>query len=332
MFRLSVLVVIMLFGSVATGVAAQGTASPAASDSGSVVARFDPVAGEFPEGVAVAPDGTVYASLSPLGQLVRLAPGGGHEVIGTVAGLQEGDLGLLGLAVGADGRVYGAVASTNADAHGVWRFDVETGAAERVPGTEAITLPNSIAIDSRGGLFVTDSLAAAVWRVEPGGTAAIWAQHDLLAGVEYPGLPFPIGANGIALDESAGTIYVGVSTLGTIVVIPILEDESAGEPVLHTAFTDDQGIIGVDGVALDGAGNLYVAQTGANVVVQVTPDGTIATVATVAHGLDGPTSVAVRPNADGSESLFIASWSDALGDLAPPDGGGPSIVMVPLGP
>jgi hypothetical protein len=28
--------------------------------------------------------------------------------------------------------------------------------------------------------------------------------------------------------------------------------------------------------------------------------------------------------------LYIASWSDALGDLAPPDGGGPTVVMVPL--
>jgi sugar lactone lactonase YvrE len=347
MFRLSVLVVVMVFGSVTAGVAAeegsssadevfepvagdQRVASPAASNGGSIVARFDPGAGEFPEGVAVAPDGAVYASLSTLGQLVRIVPDGGYEVAGTVAGLQDGDPGLLGLAASADGSVYGAVVSANADARGVWRFDVETGAAERLPGTEAITFPNAIAIDSGGGLYVTDALGAAVWRVGPDGLAAIWVQGDLLAGAELPGVDFPIGANGIALDEDAGMVYVAVSTQGTVVEIPMLDDGLAGEPAMHTAFTNDQGMVGVDGVALDGRGNLYVAQPVANVVVRVAPDGTVEPVATVADGLDGPTSVAVGTGAGGIERLYIASWSDALGDLAPPDGGGPTVVMVPL--
>lgn len=326
MSRLSIFVVIMMFGLVSTSAAAQD-ASPAAGGERRALARFDAGAGQFPEGVAVGPDGSVYVSLSPLGQLVRIAPGqDGYEVVGTIADLQEGDPGLLGLATDTDGRVYGAVVSANADARGVWRFDAEAGTAERVPGTDDLSWPNAIAIDSQGRLYVTDSLGGAVWRVSTGGTAETWMQHDLLAGAEIP-----IGANGIALDHSDGTLFVGVSARGTVVAIPILDDGSAGEPMIHTAFTNDQGIVGVDGVALDSAGNIYVAQPMANAVVRVNPDGTVEPIATGEDGLDGPTSVAVGITADGAEHLFVANWSDALGDFAPPSEAGPSVVTVPLG-
>ena len=49
---------------------------------------------------------------------------------------------MLGLTAHPDGSVYAGVFSTNPDSHGVWRFDVDTGEAERVPGTEQIGLPN----------------------------------------------------------------------------------------------------------------------------------------------------------------------------------------------
>lgn len=326
MSRLSVLVVIIVVSLVQASAVAQD-ASPPTGGEGQTLATFDASAGQFPEGVAVAPDGAVYASFSPLGQLIRIAPGqGSHEVVGTIAGLQEGDAGLLGLSIGADGHVYGAVASANADARGVWRFDLTTGASERVPGTEDLAWPNSIAIDNQGTLYVTDSLGGAVWRVSTGGTAEMWMQHDLLAGTEIP-----IGANGIAIDDSAGTLFVGVSAQGTVVSIPILDNGSAGEPTILISFTNDQGMVGVDGVALDGSGNIYVAQPMANAVVRVNPDRTVDLFAAGEDGLDGPTSVAVGTSAEGAEYLFVANWSDALGDFAPQSDAGPSLVAIPLG-
>ena len=59
-----------------------------------------------------------------------------------------------------------------------------------------------------GTMNVTDSIAGAVWRVPPDGTAAPWVQHALLEGDKHIGYPFPVGANGIALDEASGTVYV----------------------------------------------------------------------------------------------------------------------------
>ena len=145
---------LMLLAPTCATVAAQELASPAASPAASsrtqVIARFDAAAGELSEGVAVDADGTVYASLSPLGQLVRIGSDGDYEVVGTVAGLQEGDVGMLGLAPHPDGSIYATVVSTNPDANGVWRIDVDTGEVERVSGTEQIGLPNGLAFTADG--------------------------------------------------------------------------------------------------------------------------------------------------------------------------------------
>jgi len=322
---------LMLLAPTCATVGAQGTASPAASPAASsrtqVIARFDATAGELSEGVVVDADGTVYASLSPLGQLVRIGSDGEYEVVGTVEGLQEGDVGMLGLAVHPDGSIYATVVSTNLDANGVWRIDVDTGAVERVPGTQQIGLPNGIAFATDGTMYVTDSIAGAVWRVPPDGTGTQWVQHALLEGDKHIGFPFPVGANGIALDEASGTVYVAVLEQGTIVAIPIEDDGSAGEPVVNTTFTDAEGPVLVDGIALDAANILYVAQPFSNNVVRVTPAGDIETVATQADGLDGPASVAVAGTADDTQRLYISNFSVGL---VPPGGAGPGILMLPL--
>ncbi|MCD6059028.1 MAG: SMP-30/Gluconolactonase/LRE-like region, partial [Thermomicrobiales bacterium] len=112
--------------------------------------------------------------------------------------------------------------------------------------------------------------------------------------------------------------------------IPIEDDGSAGEPTVHTTFTDAQSPVLVDGIALDAANNLYVAQPAANTVVRVTPAGDSETVVSQSDGLDGPASVAVATAADGTERLYVSNFSVALAPLVPPGGAGPGILMLPL--
>lgn len=200
-----------------------------------------------------------------------------------------------------------------------------------MPGTEQIGLPNGIALAADGTMYVTDSIAGAVWRVPPDGTAEQWVQDALLEGDESIGFPFPVGANGIALDDASGTVYVAVLEQGTLVAIPIEEAGSAGQAAVLTEFTDAQSPVLVDGIALDAANNLYVAQPAANTVVRVPPAGAIETVATRDDGLDGPASVAVATDGNGTEGLYISNFSIALAPLVPPGGAGPGIVMIPLG-
>lgn len=305
-------------------VAALGTVALAAGNAETLVA-FDPEAGQLSEGVAVAPNGDVYASLAPLGQLVRIAADSdGPELVGRVEGLVEGDFGLLGLAVGSDGAVYGAVGSSVPGLRGVWRFDVETGDAERVAGTDAIGLPNDLAFDDAGTMYISDSTykcwapcissAAAVWRVPAAGSAEPWVADLILTGTGEAGLGFPIGANGIEVHD--GAVYVGNTERSQLVRVPIDPDGSAGEPALFAQMPSP-----VDGIDVDDEGNVYAALPFANLVTVTSQAGETSTLATVEMGLDAPTSVALGP--DGK--AYVANNSIALGG---PLGAGPGIVVV----
>jgi hypothetical protein len=185
---------------VATAVVFVTAGAAAAQATVHVVVAFDESKGQNPEGLAIARNGTLFVSVSPLGDVWRIPPGSTQpqpfaHVNGIVAGR---DFGLLGLAVDVFGNVYGAVQSANPDANGVWRFDRTTGAATRLPGTAAIGLPNGLAFDKQMNLYVTDSARGAIWRIPWGGTASIWLQATALTGDGSLGLN--LGANGIAIQ------------------------------------------------------------------------------------------------------------------------------------
>ena len=304
----------------------EATAEPEAS---STLVAFDPEAGEFSEGVTVDADGNVYASLSPLGRLVRIdADSGTAEDVGMVEGLGEGDLGLLGLDVDDDGNVYGVVMSADNALRGAWRFDPGTGEAERLPGTEQIAFPNAVVVDD-GTLYISDTSGAdgrgAVWRVRAEGEAEIWAQSDLLAGDGSAGFGAPLGPNGI--DVHDGTVYVGLTEPAAIAAIPIAEDGSSGEVTifadLKTSGPEDAPIV-VDGIAVDDDGRVYVAAPTIHEVLLVAADGAdVDTVASASDGLDAPSSVVI-----GNGVLYVANFSAALAAFT--NETGPSIVQVPL--
>lgn len=289
------------------------------------VVEFDPGAGELPEGVTVDKTGNVFVSLSPLGQLARVEPGSNvAEPFGYIEGLQPGDFGLLGLEADALGNVYGGVLSTNPDAHGVWRFDRKTGAAERVPGSEQIAFPNDVAFDKRGTMYVTDTTQGEIWRVTMGGAAEVWKADPLLEGTGAAGFGFPLGANGIAIRHN--TIYVGVTETSLIVTIPILPDGLAGEAEIRNDLFADG--VAIDGIALDVHGNVYVANPIGNVVVRVNEDGSLDTLAAEADGLDRPTSIAFGTGNGERQSIYAVNFSVALGF---PLGTGPALSKIAVG-
>ena len=163
-----------------------------------VVVAFDESKAQNPEGIAIGRTGSIFVSVSPLGDVWRIPPGSTQpQPFGHVNGITPGaDFGLLGLAVDVFGNVYGAVQSANPAANGVWRFDRNTGAATRLPGTAAIGLANGLAFDKQMNLYVTDSARGAIWRIPWDGSASIWLQDPALTGDGSLGLN--LGANGIA--------------------------------------------------------------------------------------------------------------------------------------
>lgn len=320
--RLSTLITLGASIAIAAGTTGALTAPAIAAGHVETIVSFDPFAGELPEGVAVDKRGNVFVSVSPLGHVVKV-PAGTNDVepFGHVS-LAPGDLGVLGLATDAPGNVYGAVFSTDPATNGVWKFDARTGDASRVDGTQQVVFPNSVAFDKRGTMYVTDTILGAVWRVPKGGSAEPWIVDPLLAGDGSIGFPFPIGANGIAVRH--GTVYVGVTEQGSIVSIPVRPDGSAGDA---SVWFQQAGAI-VDGLALDVHGNIYFANPVPGAVFRVNTDGSVDQLATNADGLDGPTSVAFGTGRGDKQSMYVVSFSVALGT---PLGNGPSLAVFDTG-
>ncbi len=138
--------------------------------SGLALTQLSAVASDLdhPEGVALGPDGLLYAG-GEAGQVYRLDMAGGHEQIANTGGS------LLGICLDAAGSVYACDPGNQA----VMRVDVRTGAVERwcdAAGDMPLTVPNWAAFSADGALWVTDSGTEALeavdgrlLRVSPGG-------------------------------------------------------------------------------------------------------------------------------------------------------------------
>jgi sugar lactone lactonase YvrE len=286
-----------------------------------VVVAFDESAGENPEGIAIDRVGAIYVSVSPLGDLWRIAPGSDDpQPFGHVDGIVPGrDFGLLGLALDAFGNVYGAVQSADPAANGVWRFDRGTGDATHLPGTEKIALPNGLAFDKLSNLYVTDSRSGAIWRIPWGGTADVWLQDQALTGDGSLGLF--LGANGIAVRN--GVFTVTNTERKTVLRIPKLGGSPGPITVVTTLSANP------DGVALDVFGGAYIAENIANTIVKMTPGGSVSAIASGAP-LDFPSSLAFGTARGQRTTLFGVNFSitEALGL---PPGSGPGVFELDAG-
>lgn len=299
-------VVAALAVALAVSLVSPGSIAGASSEVETFVA-FDPAAAEFPEGVALDKTGNVYVSLSALNQIRRIDPGGTQSV---VTEFDVSGLGPAGMAVDPSGAIFVAVAaldlaSSQSDpaTRGVYRVG-EDGTNERLPGTGEMLFANDVTLDKRGNVYATDTGGGAVWRVRRGGVAELWAKDPLLAGDGSVGFGFPIGANGIAFRHN--TLLVANTERGLLVEIPILPDGSAGAPTL---LAESPALRGADGIALDVHGDMYVAVSLQNTVLRVGRDGSIATLATAADGLNQPSTLAFGTGRGDRKTLYVANFS-----------------------
>ena len=181
--------------------------------------------------------------------------------------------------------------------------------------------PQRVAVDSSGNLYFTS--LHCVYRMRPGGALTLVAGNGR-AGFGGDGGPAAQAQlntpRGLALDGS-GNLYVAdsgnhrirkVAPDGTITTV-------AGSTIAGYYGDGGAAIAGLlrlpSGVAVDGSGNLYIADTGNHVIREVTPDGTISTLTGIGGagfaGDTGPPSGGVIANpedvaVDGSGNLYIA--------------------------
>ena len=195
--------------------------------------------------------------------------------------------------------------------------------------------PSGVAVDSTGNLYIADSNNHVIREVLAGGEILT------LGGNRYPGYSGdggPVGSaqfnypKGLAID-AAGNLYV--ADFGNSVIRMITPNGA----VTTVAGTGTPGYLGDGGpaihaelaypesVALDSAGNLYIADS-ANQVIREVSNGSIATIAGNAtagySGDGGPATSATMFFPKGvvvgsSGSIYIADWDNDVIRMLTPD-------------
>lgn len=304
-----------------------------ANDQLESVKSFNAEQGQLPEGLTIDKTGNIYVSLGPpffvgggYGAVWKLSPDGTEAA--SLIEYPEGPS-PAGIVVNPSGKVYFALvadpASNDGSIGGVYSLTSD-GDAERLPGTDGIIVPNGLALDKHGALFVSDSITGNIWRISPSGStpAEVWLEHDLLAGC-----PNDFGSNGIAFWKS--NLYVANTSKGTLVRIPILMDGSPGEPTIVAGDPDCEpaGLFGMDGIALDVHGNVYALLVLQNKLVRIDPtDGTYTVLLTEEDGLWNPASIAFGTGKGNRESIYITNYA-----VIPPgsDIFGPAVLKYDVG-
>jgi sugar lactone lactonase YvrE len=236
-----------------------------------------------PEGVAVAPDGSIWCGTEN-GELMRIAAdGSAMERMAQGAGF------VLGIAFDSVGNLYACDFIKAC----IWKRDTETGAfAVYAKGPR---IPNYPVVDlSRNCLYVSDSggfgeVGPGVWRYDLAtGQGALWCGHAFTF------------ANGMALAPDGQSLSI-VETFGKRVSsIQIKPDGSAGAVSLLC-----DGIGGLpDGLAYDSAGSLFISCYEPSRIYRYSTDGHLSIYFedVLAHLMCHPTNIAFR-----GSTLFTAN-------------------------
>ncbi|MGD1064659.1 MAG: kelch repeat-containing protein [Terracidiphilus sp.] len=156
-------------------------------------------------------------------------------------------------------------------------------------GSNSLTLPNGVAVDAAGDIFIADGGAGyngKVVEVPASGTPT-----TVGSGLDYP--------QGLAVD-GAGDLFIADNNLQRVV-----EVTPAG---VQTEMSF--GLSAQLGVAVDGAGDLFVSDFNAQVVLEAPPGCTSSACTSVVYSAESgfhPIGLAV----DGAGDLFVADFPDS---------------------
>lgn len=295
-----------LMTAIATGGCATSPAWPASPTAATQLAHFDATQGAMAEGLAVQGK-TGYMAYAGSGQIVSVDLSTGAAT----------PYSTLPTPVSGKGFASGMLLHGNDLYGGLVSFvpDVQPGIYKAVKGQPAtlfakhaeMVFPNGMVFDDAGQMYITDSAAGAVFRVSASGEVTKWASGPLLAGGKDGcgagkgvGVPFDIGANGIALDGN--NLIVTNTDQGSVLRIPVNADGTAGT-VATIAGPDCAALNGADGLTIAPDGDYVVAVNHQNKLVRVDGAGKITTLLSGAP-LDFPASVTF----DGG-ALYVSNFA-----------------------
>jgi len=247
----------------------------------------------YPAALAIGSDGALYTGSYQSGAVWAISRAG---VLNEIPGSRERIGSVTGLDVAPDGALYILDRITPLDAKGavVWVYaDGELNAVAEIPNDDALglVLPEDIALDSAGAIYISDRKTGRVWRY----TAASKA-----LGVFWQ---LPCGetcaATGLAYDPGNDAMLITDSETDTVYRVPVGDASGRAERL----FIDeaDSGY-GMDGITVSAEGEIFLALLAWNRVAKL-QDGKLIM---LARDFRGASDVAYDADSD---RLFVSNWN-----------------------
>src|SRR5438874_3968497 len=307
---------------------------PGSADGTGSAARFN-----SPAGVAVDSAGNTYVADTVNSTIRKITPAG---VVTTFAGL-AGSTGSAN-GTGSAARFNGPVAVTIDNIGNIFVADTNNhtirkitparvvstfaglagndGSANGTGSTARFTFPSALAVDSANNIYVADTDNSTIRKITPARVVSTFAGSAGSIGTadgtgSAARFNFPAG---VVVDRAgAGNIYVGDTSNFTIrQITPAgVVTTLAGSPGMRGG-TNGTGSAArfelPEGMAVDSAGNIYVADTDASTIRKITPGGVVSTFAGsfAKAGPQNGTGSAARFNlptdvaVDSSNNVYVA--------------------------
>ena len=292
---------------------------------------------DHPRAVAVDGEGNLYIAdrnnnrirkVDSTGTITTIAGGGGFGEDGGPATQVHLNL-PYGVAVDGTGNLY--IADTNSDrirkVDSTGTITTIAGTGERGfsgdggPATQAsLNSPFGVAVDGAGNLYIADQYNNRIRRVDSTGTITTIAGtgERRFGGDGGPAIRAQLDApSGVAVDGE-GNLYIAdasnhrirkVDSTGTITTIAGTGEQGFGG---NGGSASQAHLFFPTGVAVDGEGNLYIADVGNHRIRKVDSTGTITTFAgTGERGFGGPGGPAVQAQLDAPSGVAV----DEAGNL-----------------
>jgi sugar lactone lactonase YvrE len=303
----------------------------------------------WPIGVAVDGANNLYVSDFPMGAVEKITPAGLATILAGAGHGSSGDgtdptfSGPHGLTLDRSGNVYVAdnsrirkitsagVVTTLA---GMWASGTVNGDTDGTGTAAAFCEPQGVAVDGAGNVYVADTGNHTIRKISPAAEVTTWAGPGHLGGAadgtgSAARFDHPYG---VAVD-GVGNVFVADTGNNTIrKVTPAGVTTTLAGLAGQTGSSDGVGTTArfnfPCGVAVDGAGNVYVADEGNYTIRKITADGAVTTMAGsagVKGSADGAGSVArfFAPRgmaADSAGNVYVADSGNYFVRKITPDG------------